>query len=94
MKMKWMESPYLPVIIATIGAILAIAAAAVQAYNSDLTEKKRVGEYEALLKKSNDALDSNQKTLEKADEQIAKLESILENNKKLLEDINALMKAK
>ena len=92
--MKWMESPYLPVIIATIGAILAIAAAAVQAYNSDLTEKKRVGEYEALLKKSNDALDSNQKTLEKADEQIAKLESILENNKKLLEDINALMKAK
>lgn len=61
---EWVTYTYTPVIIATIGAILAIVAAAIQAHSGERTEKTRVGEFKTLLQRTNLALETNKKVFD------------------------------
>ena len=82
---EWVTYTYTPVIIATIGAILAIVAAAIQAHSGERTEKTRVGEFKTLLQRTNLALETNKKVFDNTAVQLEKLQEILKRNEELIE---------
>lgn len=85
---SWLTYPYTPVILAFIGGVAALIVAWLQAYNSDLTEKNRIGEHRDLQERSNKIIESAQTLLNKQDLALNTSNTLIIQQQGLLESIN------